>query len=222
MPVMSSLGGTLLPCRGAAATAGVRAARSEPWDSTGDADFGVVINVAPFPSQMREQALVPEPRAGGNKQRSTELTCQEPPPRSQPAASPGCGAGSEHGPPPRAGELRSRICSHWRFSPSPSPQGQTRGSAAARALCARPGVTQPDPRATFCEECFINRKAERHKPPQAGKSPHVATTARAGVPWHWHRGDQLSSRVGECCLSPRHLPTRRSLNSKGSNCELLG
>lgn len=80
MPVMPSLGRTLLSYRGAAATPGARAAlaeaRPEPWDLTSDANFGVVIIVAPFPSQIREQALVPEPRPGGSKQRSTELTCQ--------------------------------------------------------------------------------------------------------------------------------------------------
>lgn len=77
MPVMSSLGRTPLSCGGAAATPGASAAlteaRSEPWDLSGDADFGVVINVASFPSQIREQTLVPEARPGGNKQRSTEL-----------------------------------------------------------------------------------------------------------------------------------------------------
>lgn len=116
---MSSLGGTLLSCRGAAATAGTRAAvksrgseaRSEPWDLTGDADFGVAINVAPVPSQMREQALVPEPRAGGNKQRSAELTCQEPPPRSQPAVSPqDAGLGVSTDPPtPSRGAPKSHL-----------------------------------------------------------------------------------------------------------------
>lgn len=77
MPVMSSQGRTLLSCRGAAATPEARAAlaepRSQPWDLTGDPDFDVAINVAPFSSQIREQTLVPEPRPGGNKQRSTEL-----------------------------------------------------------------------------------------------------------------------------------------------------
>lgn len=66
MPVMPSLGRTLLSCRGAAATPGARAvlakARPEPWDMTGDVNSGVVIIVTSFPSQIREQALVPEPR----------------------------------------------------------------------------------------------------------------------------------------------------------------
>lgn len=106
MPVVSSLGRTLPSCRGAAATPRARAAlneaRSEPWDLTGDADFGVVINMAPFPSQIREQTVVPEARPRGNKQRSTKLRVSNhhliPTPQQAPKAS-GLGAGTQIPPP---------------------------------------------------------------------------------------------------------------------------
>lgn len=50
--------------------------------------------------------------------------------------------------------------------------------------------------------CFINREAGQYKTPQAGKSPHVATTTRAGVPQHWHRRDQLSAENGRVLSVP--------------------
>lgn len=164
---MSSLGGTLLSCRGAAASARARAARSEPRDLTGDADSGVVINAAPFPSQMRKQALVPEPRAGGDKQRSTELTCQEPPPAPSPQRAPGAGLAVSTDPQPGQGSSAAASAATGGSALHPPRRDgaaalrQPEPSALAPAL---PSLT-PAPLSAKCK-CFINRKAERHKPPR--------------------------------------------------------
>lgn len=117
------------------------------------------------------------------------------PPRSQPAASPqGAGLGvstdprPEQGSPEAAPAAVGRSALHLSRRDRPAALRQPEPSALAPAL---PSLTSA-PLSAKCK-CFINRAAERHKTPQAGKSPHVATTARAGVPRHWHRGDQISA-----------------------------
>lgn len=218
MPVMSSQGRTLLSCRGAAATPEARAAlaepRSQPWDLTGDPDFDVAINVAPFSSQIREQTLVPEPRPGGNKQRSTELrVCNHhhvPIPQQAPRV--------------RGWEWAHR-CPHPEQGSPDAASAATGGSALRLPRRDRPAaLRQPEPSALapvlpsltpapLCAKfnCFINREAEQHKPPQAGKSPtrcHHYPCWRA--PALAQEGPALSrewtSAVCPHCISPHADP----------------